>query len=79
MTISEFRAALAKYPADAKLVVGINIPELYINTHANLSVSGNTVNPDECTLVQLLATAPPVERRRLKDIGLGVTTTDENS
>lgn len=59
MNVGEFKKALDSYPEDARLVLGISIPELYINTIANGSVTGDHVNPAECTRVQILATAPP--------------------
>lgn len=59
MTIAEFKEALGQYPDDAQLVVGISIPDLYINTVANGSLTGNNVKPDECTKVQFLANVPP--------------------
>lgn len=66
MTIGEMKTALDNYPDDAILVVGIQIPDLYINTIANGTITGNAVKADECTKVQFLASVPP----RLPDIKL---------
>lgn len=58
MTIKEFKEALDKFPEDAKLVVGVSIPDLFINTVANGSITGNAVQPEQVTKVQLLAEVP---------------------
>lgn len=59
MTVGEMKKALDTYPDDAKIVVGIQIPDLYINTIANGSITGNAVKPEESTKVQFLASVPP--------------------
>lgn len=58
MTRKELQDILDNYPEDATIVVGVTIPDLYINTVANASVSGNNVDTSKCTKVQLLAEVP---------------------
>lgn len=59
MTVGEFRKALDSYPDGAKIVMGISIPELYINTVAHGKITGDTVDPSQCSVIQILAVAPP--------------------
>jgi len=69
MTIGELREALDKFPEDATLRVGISIPDLYINTVANGAITGNHVDPAQCTEVRFVATVPertpPMFRQQL--------------
>lgn len=58
MTIAELKKALNTYPDDAQVVVGVTIPDLFINAIANGSIIGNAVKPEECSKVQFLATVP---------------------
>ena len=58
MTVGEIREALAQYPADAKFRVAISIPDLYINTVANASITGNTVKPEDCSELRFVAMVP---------------------
>lgn len=58
MTIGELKKALDTYPEDATLVVGVSVPDLFINAVANGSITGNAIKPEECTKVQFLAQVP---------------------
>ena len=58
MKVGEFREALGNYPDEAELVVGVSIPDLFINASAHGSVVGNALNPKDCTKVQFLAQVP---------------------
>lgn len=58
MKIAELIEALQTYPQDADVVVGVTIPDLFINAIANGSIIGNAVRPQDCSKVQFLATVP---------------------
>lgn len=58
MNVGEIREALDKFPADASFRVGISIPDLYINTVANASITGNTAEAEDCTEVRFVANVP---------------------
>lgn len=58
MTVGELRKALETYPDDATMVVCVSVPDLYINAVAHGSITGNALNPEECTKVQFLAQIP---------------------
>jgi hypothetical protein len=67
MTIEELIEALSNYPADAQIKCGISIPSLYINTVANMSVSGNHVEPQKCDAVRIILAAPSARPPETKD------------
>lgn len=75
MTIGELREALDNYNPCAKIVVGVDVPDLFIATPANLSVVGNQMNPKvtmkpvilvEC--VPLVAMFVTIEAARICDL-----------
>lgn len=59
MNIEQLIEALRQYPANAVIKCGLSVPELYINTVANLSISGDNADPTKCTTVRLVTAAPP--------------------
>ncbi len=62
MTVRELANALDSFPGDAIIKCGLSIPMLYINTVANLSISGDTVDPAESTVVRIVAQAPELKQ-----------------
>ena len=61
MTIEQMIEALRQYPGSAILKCGLSVPDMYINTVANLSISGDHADVKQCTSVRLVVTAPPRE------------------
>jgi len=61
MTIGEMIEALRQYNTNATLKCGLSVPDMFINTVANLSISGDHADPTQCTSVRLVCTAPPRE------------------
>ncbi len=59
MTVGELVKALDDYDPAATIEVGLSVPDLFINTRANLSISGNDPNPGRCSIVRIAVTAPP--------------------
>jgi hypothetical protein len=62
MKVRDLANALDAFPGDAEIQCGLSVPSMYINTVANLSISGNTVNPAETTVVRIIAAAPPLQK-----------------
>lgn len=60
MIIQELIAHLQSFPETAEIKCGIRIPTLYINTVANLSISGDHVDPTKCTMIRIITAAPEV-------------------
>lgn len=61
MTVRELANALDSFPGDALIKCGLSIPSLYINTVANLSISGNTEDPGKTTVVRIVTQAPELK------------------
>lgn len=61
MTVRELANALDNYPGDAIIKCGLSVPSLYINTVANLSISGNTERAQDSTVVRIVAAAPELK------------------
>lgn len=59
MNIEQMIEALRQFPANAVLKCGLSVPDLFINTVANLSISGDHEDPKQSTSVRLVCTAPP--------------------
>jgi len=60
MTVEQLIEALQAFPATAEIKCGLSIPSLYINTVANLSISGDNVDPKQCRMVRIVTAAPNV-------------------
>ena len=60
MNVEQLIEALRKFPANAQIKCGISIPALYINTIANMSISGDQVDPSQCQYVRIVTAAPEV-------------------
>ena len=58
MTILELKQALDQFPDGATIKCGLSIPNLYINSVANMSISGDGETPESSSTVRLIAAAP---------------------
>jgi hypothetical protein len=59
MTIEQLIEALRQFPQNATIKCGLSVPDIYINSVANLSISGDHEDASKCTNVRLVCTAPP--------------------
>lgn len=59
MKLQELLEALKPYNPEAEIIVGLSVPDLFINVRANLSVTCNADDAADCTEVRLITTALP--------------------
>lgn len=60
MTVEQLIEAIRPFPANAEIKCGLSIPSMYINTVANLSISGDHVDQTKCSIVRLVTAAPNI-------------------
>ncbi len=58
MKLQELIEALEPFNPDAEMMIGLSVPDLFINVKASLTIGGNTEDPATCNEVRLVATAP---------------------